>query len=956
MAKKKEFTIQGRVIQQQTGQGLDDLLVEAWDKDRRMDDALGTARTNRRGYFTIKFDSNAFRDHDNDDDPIDRMPDIYFRIYANNYIIKSTEDAVLYNVQDEILVHTIEVNYPRRDAPPPYVVSPDEKVAEAIDVHPTENPLANSTIGGMGLAVEVTGVDTFPNTNLVIPYTRKNTTGIEPNSVRLFKWDKESGSLKPVWNSGLTSELKYIWGTVHEPGIYVPLGLPRDRLLNESLRALAFARKVDGGRAENKDLLEQYLGPFLNLDSDKLDDVRKRLAEFEIRTGVDIPFEERNVGEGGHPLAFHLPGGEDIEAFRERIRGLDLLPTGFPEEELFRQPELSPPGGYPWPLDPNTARFEWLDRNIFEIDPDLVLVFPWFFSKDWPMYQHNVVHGGIASGGSSINKSTVSQLKQRFKVDLGGIVNTKPSIVKGKAYLGTMSSGADQGTMYKIDLCSGCIEGRYPTNDPGYYSISGIGGSPAIYESKLYFTTVGGKVYCLDPATMTDSAPHPAPLWVTDLKNPSASKRQPVRNPDGDCWSSPLVVNDRVYVGSGEGEVPTCWGFIWCLDANTGEVLWLFCTNKQQNLNSPGNHNLPNRIPRSAAVSDPLPAWATSAGFSIMNDPPETGSSPWSSFAYDSVHNQVYVGTGNSQYSDTAAPDQQYGSGLIALHAVTGEFRGFHTSQADDSYRPDDADIDVPGAPTVFSRGSQRVVCYGCKNGSFFLLDASDLSVLGGGNQRRQLLARANGTGHPGNRGTAISGVADQGFTKENKWGVMATPALHYGLGNIYIGLGGYSGAGDGTKTPFIRALDWNNLNDAWPTGAPGPDNVIRYTMATPPVYRREKEAALSSPAVVNDVVFVSTTDPLRDEMRLYALDAATGFCLWMAPIVSEGGWPKYALGPAISGEYVVAGAGNSLYIYTRPTTLWCLKPFPWWEYLEPRIRARWPVFDNISQFVDRNE
>ena len=95
----------------------------------------------------------------------------------------------------------------------------------------------------------------------------------------------------------------------------------------------------------------------------------------------------------------------------------------------------------------------------------------------------------------------------------------------------------------------------------------------------------------------------------------------------------------------------------------------------------------------------------------------------------------------------------------------------------------------------------------------------------------------------------------------------------------------------------------------------PDPAGVIRYSTANPPVYQKANEAALSSPAVINDVVFVSTTNPADSEMSLYALDAATGLCLWAAPKVLNGGWPNYSLGPAISGEYVAAGAGEALYI-----------------------------------------
>ena len=76
------------------------------------------------------------------------------------------------------------------------------------------------------------------------------------------------------------------------------------------------------------------------------------------------------------------------------------------------------------------------------------------------------------------------------------------------------------------------------------------------------------------------------------------------------------------------------------------------------------------------------------------------------------------------------------------------------------------------------------------------------------------------------------------------------------------------------------------------------------------------KETGLSSPAVVNDVVFVSTSKP-----ALYALDATRGQCLWSAPDIpgSDVNEPMFALGPAIYGNYVVMGAWNNVYIYRLP-------------------------------------
>jgi outer membrane protein assembly factor BamB len=833
----------------------------------------------------------------------------------------------------------------------PLVAVPVGQRRPAVRTQP--NRFARRTLGHLDLVVQVDGVieGVEPTALLVLPVDRGALQGLDRTSVRLFRVDDGGDELHAVWNSGINLAHGFVWAKIGRPGTYMPIGLPRDRLLHQLLLAVAHQRRLHGidDPEPASEITKRFLRSLAELDDDAVDGLRQILTRHEIATAQALDITEYRFGPGGHPLPFDLPRGESLEQLVERVEALDVPAGGLPEEELLFP--LEPPSSLDVPWSSTGA--DRFDEIGFELEPllgrletlDVPELIPWLQSRDWPMYQHDVVHSGRASG-SQLNSATVGGLIERFTVAVDGPINTKPSIVDERAYVGTSrypNTAPSGGTLYKINVCSGAIEGRFPTPaDAAYYSIAGIGGSPAIKDQRVYFTTVDGKVWCVDATTMTASGPHPPAVWMTDLKNRTKdpvhahNQNQPIYNPNGDCWSSPLVVNNKVYVGSGEGET-AAWGFIWCLDASTGRVVWIFCTNKFQNINAPGNDNQPNVIPRSAAISDPLPTWATAAGFSLADDPQEDGSSPWSSFAYDHVLNRVYVGTGNSAYtppfdfSTTAQPDELYGSGLISLDANTGTFRAFHQAEPDDGYHPNDGDIDVPGAPTIFRRRhGERVVCYGSKNGSFFLLDPDTLAVLGGGAQRRQLLARANGTGHPGNRGTPIAGVATSGTSaQENKWGVMATPAVDRRLGIIYVGLGGYEGAGDGTKTPFIRALDWEDLNDAWPTSPPDSAGVVRYSAATPPLYLNIKEAALSSPAVVHDVVFVSTTDPANSEMSLYALDAATGLCLWAAPTVPGGGWPRYALGPAISGKYVVQGAGDAVHIYTRPNTPICHPPKP---------------------------
>jgi outer membrane protein assembly factor BamB len=524
------------------------------------------------------------------------------------------------------------------------------------------------------------------------------------------------------------------------------------------------------------------------------------------------------------------------------------------------------------------------------------------------MYQGDEAHTGAARGCSSITSTTVGRMTLFRKVPVDGPINTIPVVVDGKVYVGTTRFSETGGRLYKIDLLTGTVEATFTPTGTAFYPISGIGGSPAVVGGRVYISTVYGQVYCLDAATL-------GLIWMQDLKVAGAARRQPINNPDGDCWPSPLVVNGRVYVASGEGESETPFGFVWCLDAATGLVVWVYCTSKFVDPDAAGNENKPNVIPRSAAVSDPLPAWATAAGFSLHDDPPHKGSAPWSSCAYDRVLDRIYIGTGNSLPYDPL-PDNRYASGVIALDATTGEFRGFHQPLQSDSYRPNDLDIDVPCPPTVFERDGTRVMAYGSKNGSFFLCDADTMEVLPNG--RRQLLPKDEATGgriHTVDPTGRDIPTQDE-WAGENRWGVMASAAVDRERGQLYVGLGGYGGIDDPAVTPFVRALDWNDLSDAWPTTVQSVTtggitySVRKYANATPPVYT-SREAGLGSPAVCNDVVFVPS-----HKVGLYAMDTQTGLCLWSAPGLPTGGWPNYCMGPAVYGDSVVVGAGDGVYLY----------------------------------------
>lgn len=101
----KVFKITGHVIDSRTQQGVKGLRVEAWDKDILISDLVGGTTTGDGGIFQIQFDESYFKELF-----LDRRPDLFFKIFSQGKLIKNSENSVLWNVDQEDIEMTIEVD------------------------------------------------------------------------------------------------------------------------------------------------------------------------------------------------------------------------------------------------------------------------------------------------------------------------------------------------------------------------------------------------------------------------------------------------------------------------------------------------------------------------------------------------------------------------------------------------------------------------------------------------------------------------------------------------------------------------------------------------------------------------------------------------------------------------------------------------------------------------------
>ena len=186
-----------------------------------------------------------------------------------------------------------------------------------------ENPRPNSSFGFASHVVQVGSKDDMSGATLKIALDKRLAAGVEPSTVRVFRFDERSREWALVPRSGPSQDETYAWAQLRNPGLYVAIGLPRDPWL---IRTIA--------------TIDSYM-PWLRGERDRaglprlLDPICKLIL-------CGPPFEEARVDPGRANELGLPPFGDPSEAKNacERCLGLDLPNGGLPEIQILRDPDL----------------------------------------------------------------------------------------------------------------------------------------------------------------------------------------------------------------------------------------------------------------------------------------------------------------------------------------------------------------------------------------------------------------------------------------------------------------------------------------------------------------------------------------------------------------------------------------------------------------------------------------
>ncbi len=220
---------------------------------------------------------------------------------------------------------------------------------------------------------------------------------------------------------------------------------------------------------------------------------------------------------------------------------------------------------------------------------------------------------------------------------------------------------------------------EYPPETPRAACCGIVNRGAAIYEGKLFRTTLDANIIALDMATGSE-------IWRTNSIDFKAGYSFTV---------APLVADGVVIVGISGGEYGIR-GYIEGYDVDTGERVWRTYT-----VPAPGE-------PGSETWPDDSDAW-------------ERGGGPgWLTGTYDPELETVYWGVGNAgPWNAAVRPgDNLYTGSMLAMDPKTGSIKWHYQFTPNDPY-----DYDGTNELVLADLDGQKVILQANRNGFFYVID-----------------------------------------------------------------------------------------------------------------------------------------------------------------------------------------------------------------------------------------
>ena len=162
------------------------------------------------------------------------------------------------------------------------------------------------------------------------------------------------------------------------------------------------------------------------------------------------------------------------------------------------------------------------------------------------MFRGDAQHSGAYSDGPR-------QLRFKWSFKTHGKIRSTAAVVDG-----IVCFGSEDGNLYALDAPSGALRWKYATDGD-------LSSSPAVAGGVVYVTGGDGAFLALDLQTGKLA-------WRFQTGKQLVFEQSKGDPRNWDIWqSSPVVVGDRVYFGSGDG-------FVYALDRRSGKEAWKYKT------------------------------------------------------------------------------------------------------------------------------------------------------------------------------------------------------------------------------------------------------------------------------------------------------------------------------------------------------------------------------------------